>query len=180
MKIIDTTIKDVKIIQPQLHGDERGYFLETFRENWFRKNIADLAFVQENQSLSSQGTLRGLHYQRKQTQGKLIRVTHGEIFDVAVDLRLGSVSYGKWVGVNLSAENKSQLWVPPGFAHGFLTLSEVAEITYKCTDYYHPQSEESLLWDDPTLDISWPETPKKLSEKDSTGRFFEALNPLEV
>lgn len=171
MKIIKTAIPDVLIFEPTVHGDDRGYFMETFRESWFQENGIDVRFVQDNQSRSVQGTLRGLHYQLKQAQGKLVRVISGEVFDVAVDMRKGSDTFGQWVGEILSAENKRELWVPPGFAHGFYVTSESAELYYKCTDYYCPEHEHSLLWNDPAVGIEWPlvsETPL-LSAKDSAG-----------
>ena len=168
MKITATAIPDILIFEPQVHGDERGYFLETFRESHFKERGIDLSFVQDNQSKSSQGILRGLHYQLKFPQGKLVRVLSGEIFDVAVDIRKNSPTFGKWVGEILSAENKKQLWVPPGFAHGFYVTSESAEISYKCTEYYHPEDDHSLLWNDPSIGIDWPLVTAEplLSEKD--------------
>ncbi|MGB1197729.1 MAG: dTDP-4-dehydrorhamnose 3,5-epimerase [Thalassotalea sp.] len=176
MKIIATKIPDVKLLAPAVYGDERGFFLETFRKDWFQENIANVDFVQDNHSKSSQGILRGLHYQLEQTQGKLVRVTKGEVFDVAVDIRKNSPTFGQWVGEYLSAENKRQLWVPAGFAHGFLVTSEEAEFVYKCTDYYHPGSEVSIVYNDKTIGIDWPlihgETPS-LSQKDLDGVFFE-------
>ncbi len=175
MNVIDTEIPDVKIIEPKVFGDERGFFLETFRDDWFRQNICDLGFVQDNHSKSKQGILRGLHYQTHQTQGKLVRVTSGEVFDVAVDMRKNSETFGKWVGVYLSAENKRLFWVPPGFAHGFYVTSDSAEFLYKCTDYYHPESEVSVRYDDPVLGVDWPlvdGTPPSLSNKDEAGLMF--------
>lgn len=176
MQVISTAIADVKIIEPKIFGDERGFFMETFRDEWFRENCANVTFVQDNHSKSSQGILRGLHYQQEQTQGKLVRVVSGEVFDVAVDMRKISPTYGKWVGDYLSAENGRQLWVPAGFAHGFYVISESAEFVYKCTDYYHPQSEVSVKFDDPTLEIDWPlvngEKPN-LSVKDEAGLSFK-------
>ncbi|ALO40944.1 dTDP-4-dehydrorhamnose 3,5-epimerase [Pseudoalteromonas phenolica] len=172
MNIIETAIPDVKILEPKVFGDDRGFFMETFREEWFRGNVADVTFVQDNHSKSSQGILRGLHYQTEQTQGKLVRVTQGEVYDVAVDMRKDSPTFGKHVGVLLSAENKRQLWVPEGFAHGFYVTTESAEFVYKCTNYYAPQFEQSVLWNDPALDIQWPlvngQSPL-LSEKDKAG-----------
>jgi len=156
MNVIDTAIPDVKIIEPKVFGDERGFFLETFRDDWFREHVADVKFVQDNHSKSAQGILRGLHYQTKQTQGKLVRVTHGEVYDVAVDMRKNSPTFGQHVGALLNSENKRQLWVPAGFAHGFYVTSESAEFVYKCTDYYAPQYEKSVLWNDPKLNIQWP------------------------
>mgnify|MGYP006188677775 CR=1 FL=1 len=172
----DTTIGDVKIIEPKVFGDERGFFMETFRANEFAQHCTGkdgvCEFVQENHSLSSRGILRGLHYQIRQPQGKLVRVTRGRVYDVAVDMRRSSATFGRWVGVELSAENKLQLWVPEGFAHGFYVMSEVAEFVYKCTDYYAPEHERSLRWDDPSVAVDWPllhgELPR-LSEKDAAG-----------
>ena len=176
MKIISTSINDVKILEPQVFGDERGYFLETFRDDWFREHVADVNFVQENQSLSSRGTLRGMHCQTQQPQGKLVRVISGEVFDVVIDLRRASPNFGKWFTILLSAKNGLQLWVPPGFAHGFYVISSSAELVYKCTDYYAPQFEQSVLWNDTDLAINWPindkETPK-LSKKDRYGVMFK-------
>ncbi|PCK33625.1 dTDP-4-dehydrorhamnose 3,5-epimerase [Pseudoalteromonas piscicida] len=172
MKVIKTTIPDVVILEPKVFGDERGFFMETFREDWFRERVADVSFVQDNHSSSSQGILRGLHYQTECTQGKLIRVTHGEVYDVAVDMRADSETFGQHVAVLLNAENKRQLWVPEGFAHGFYVTSETAEFAYKCTDYYAPQFEKSLLWNDPALNIKWPLKDSQLpllSEKDKAG-----------
>ena len=175
MNTIETAIPDVKILEPKVFGDDRGFFMETFREEWFRENVADVTFVQDNHSKSSQGILRGLHYQTEQTQGKLVRVTKGEVYDVAVDMRKDSPTFGRHVGVLLSAENKRQLWVPEGFAHGFYVTTESAEFVYKCTDYYAPQFEQSVLWNAPSLDIQWPlvngQTPL-LSEKDKAGLFL--------
>ena len=175
MKVIETQIPDVKIIEPKVFGDERGFFLETFRDDWFRKYCADVTFVQDNHSKSSQGILRGLHYQLEHTQGKLVRVSSGEVFDVTVDMRASSATFGQAVGVLLSAENKRQLWVPAGFAHGFYVTSNNAEFVYKCTDYYYPQSEVSLSYNDPTLGIDWPlvngQAPS-LSAKDAEGLSF--------
>ncbi|MCC9661801.1 dTDP-4-dehydrorhamnose 3,5-epimerase [Pseudoalteromonas sp. MB41] len=172
MNIIDTAIPQVKILEPKVFGDERGFFLETFREDWFREHVADVSFVQDNHSKSAQGILRGLHYQTEQTQGKLVRVTQGEVYDVAVDMRKNSPTFGQHVGVLLNAENKRQLWVPAGFAHGFYVTSENAEFVYKCTDYYAPQFEQSVLWNDPALNIEWPLVDGKdplLSAKDEAG-----------
>lgn len=170
MEYIDTEIADVKILQPKVFGDERGFFMETFRVSEFNERVAPRTFVQENHSKSKQGILRGLHYQTQQTQGKLVRVVAGSVIDVAVDLRRSSSSFGKWVAVELSAENKRQLWVPEGFAHGFYVKSETAEFVYKCTDYYAPEFEKSLLWNDPTLAINWQlEGEPSLSAKDAQG-----------
>lgn len=171
MEIIKTQINDVKLLVPQVFGDHRGFFMETFRENFFREHVAGLSFVQDNHSRSGKGVLRGLHYQLKQPQGKLVRVISGEVFDVAVDIRKSSPDFGKWVGAVLSAENRQMFWVPPGFAHGFYVMSDQAEFVYKCTDYYAPEYERSILWNDPAIDIEWPvgdEAPL-LSDKDKAG-----------
>jgi dTDP-4-dehydrorhamnose 3,5-epimerase len=175
MKYVDTAIRDVKIIEPCVFGDERGFFMETFRVDEFNQHCAARSFVQENHSKSGHGILRGLHYQLKNTQGKLVRVISGEVYDVAVDMRKSSPTFGQHVGVVLSAENKRQLWVPEGFAHGFYVMSESAEFVYKCTDYYAPEHEVSLLWNDPSLAIDWPlinGVSPSLSSKDQIGLFF--------
>ncbi|MDH4321465.1 MAG: dTDP-4-dehydrorhamnose 3,5-epimerase [Desulfobulbaceae bacterium] len=172
MNFFPTRIPDVVVIEPKVFGDERGFFMETWRGDLFAANGITLPFVQDNHSRSGQGVLRGLHYQIKQPQGKLARVIIGEVFDVAVDLRKGSPTFGQWVGEVLSAENKKMLWVPPGFAHGFYVLSETAEFFYKCTDYYAPEHERSLRWDDPALNIYWPlldGLSPQLSAKDLAG-----------
>ena len=156
MDIITTAIPDLLLFKPKVFGDERGFFLETFRESWFSERGISVSFVQDNHSASTKGVLRGLHYQVQHPQGKLVRVTAGEVYDVAVDLRKSSPRFGQSVGVHLSAENKHIFWVPPGFAHGFLVLSERAEFNYKCTEYYAPEHERSLLWNDPALNIQWP------------------------
>ena len=177
MKVVETSISDVKIIEPAVFGDERGFFMETFRDDWFKKHVANVEFVQDNHSKSKQGILRGLHYQLEQTQGKLVRVTSGEVFDVAVDMRKSSATFGKWFGLLLSAENKRQLWVPAGFAHGFYVTTEQAEFCYRCTDYYHPKSEVSIRFDDPDVGIEWPilkgHSPL-LATKDDEGLAFRA------
>lgn len=152
----ETKIKGVYIIEPKVFGDHRGYFMETYNYEDFKAAGLDMVFVQDNQSKSKKGVLRGLHYQKPNPQGKLVRVTNGEVFDVAVDLRKNSPTYGQWQGVVLSAENKKQFYVPEGFAHGFLVLSEEAEFVYKCTEFYHPESEGSLAWDDSEIGIEWP------------------------
>jgi dTDP-4-dehydrorhamnose 3,5-epimerase len=156
MKIEPTALPGVMKVIPKIHADSRGFFMETWQERRFADGGIDAKFVQENVSHSSKRTLRGLHYQIRQPQGKLVRVVQGEVFDVAVDLRRSSPQFRQWVGAILSAENKHQLWVPPGFGHGFLVLSETAEFEYKCTDYYAPQFERSILWDDPDIGIDWP------------------------
>ena len=182
MKFISTDIQDVKILEPQVFGDDRGFFMETFRVNEFEQHCGKRNFVQENHSKSKQGILRGLHYQMNQTQGKLVRVVAGCVFDVAVDLRKQSDTFGKWVGVELSAENKRQLWVPEGFAHGFYVMSESAEFVYKCTDYYDPTSERSLLWNDPDLAIDWPLVAGEplLSDKDKHGDSWATAEVFEL
>ncbi|HFC6874453.1 TPA: dTDP-4-dehydrorhamnose 3,5-epimerase [Neisseria meningitidis] len=173
MNIIDTRIPDVKLLEPKVFGDERGFFMETFRDEWFRQNVAERTSVQENHSKSTQGVLRGLHYQTENTQGKLVRVVSGEVFDVAVDMRRDSPTFGHWVGEVLSADNKRQLWVPEGFAHGFYVLSDEAEFVYKCTDYYNPNAEHSLIWNDATVGIDWPLLGEpSLSAKDLAGKML--------
>jgi len=175
MEFINTKIPDVKIIQPKVYDDKRGFFMETYRSDLFNVHCGNYTFVQDNHSKSAQGILRGLHYQTENTQGKLVRVIQGKVYDVAVDLRKNSPTFGKWVGEYLSAENKKQLWVPEGFAHGFYVLSEAAEFEYKCTDIYNPNAEVSIKWDDPKLAIDWPlvngEAPS-LSAKDEQGLLF--------
>ena len=176
MQIVDTNIPEVKVIEPSVYGDGRGFFMETFRLDWFKRECVNTEFVQDNHSKSSKGILRGLHYQTEQPQGKLVRVVSGAVFDVAVDMRRNSKTLGQWVGIELSSENKRQLWVPEGFAHGFYVTSDSAEFVYKCTDYYHPASEISLRHDDPDLKIDWPipegELPF-LSAKDEAGIEFK-------
>ena len=168
MNILPRAIPEVFLLEPAVYSDERGYFMETFRASYFHKNGREFTFVQDNQSHSKKGTLRGLHYQLEFPQGKLVRVISGEVFDVAVDIRNTSPTFGQWVGERLSAENKKQLWIPQGFAHGFLVLSESAELFYKCTDYYNQEDEHCLLWNDPALGITWPDIDVKpiISEKD--------------
>jgi len=177
MKFIDTGISDVKIVEPQVFGDERGFFMETFRAKTFYENTGVGEFFQDNHSKSEAGILRGLHYQLENPQGKLVRVVSGCVFDVAVDMRSASPTFGHWVGMILSAESKRQLWIPAGFAHGFYVLSSSAEFLYKCTDYYHPASEVSVAWNDPDLAIEWPllgNVAPTLSEKDANGIAFSA------
>lgn len=169
MKVVKTSIPDILIFEPTIFGDERGYFMESFREDIIEKCIGKVAFVQDNESFSEFGVLRGLHFQRPPfAQGKLVRVIQGEVLDVAVDIRLGSPTFGKHVSVKLSEENKRQLWVPKGFAHGFAVLSKTALFSYKCDNYYTPSHDAGLLWDDPKLGIDWllPSNEIKLSEKD--------------
>lgn len=155
-KFTETDIKDVYIIEPKVFGDHRGYFMETYNYEDFKAEGLNMIFVQDNQSKSKKGVLRGLHFQRKYPQGKLVRVIKGEVFDVAVDLRKGSSTYGKWTGVILNDENKKQFYVPEGFAHGFIVLSEEAEFVYKCTELYHPEDEGGIRWDDSDIGIEWP------------------------
>ena len=175
MKALATEIPDVFLIEPQVFGDSRGFFFESYNQQSFSEKIGvDVNFVQDNHSRSGKNVLRGLHYQIEQAQGKLVRVVSGEIFDVAVDIRKSSPTFGQWVGYLLSAENKQQLWVPAGFAHGFLVVSEMAEVLYKATDYYAPQHERSILWNDPDLAIAWPLTAEPiLSGKDQAGQPFK-------
>ena len=173
MNVIQTALPGVLIIEPKVFGDARGFFLESWNEQVFAQAGLTMKFVQDNHSLSSQGTLRGLHYQLQHTQGKLVRVTAGEVFDVAVDMRRGSPTFGKWIGVTLSADNKRMLWVPEGFAHGFYVVSPKAEFLYKCTNFYDPGSERTLAWDDPAVGIQWPLVPgveTLLSAKDRQGK----------
>lgn len=173
MKVIKTTIDDVLIFEPKVFGDERGFFMETFRENEFKNIGLDVKFVQDNHSSSSKGVLRGLHYQLEKPQGKLVRVISGEVYDVVVDMRKSSATFGQHVATHLSAENRRIFWVPPGFAHGFLVLSDMAEFVYKCTEYYAPEYEHCLLWSDPELDIQWPVGENlQLSEKDKAGKLL--------
>ncbi len=175
MKITKTSIPEVLVFEPTVHGDSRGYFMETFRLADFAEAGDALNFVQDNQSKSSQGTLRGLHYQLNFPQGKLVRVLSGEVFDVAVDIRENSPTFGQWVGELLSAANHKQLWVPPGFAHGFYVTSEFAELSYKCTQYYHPEDDHSLLWNDPVIAIQWPliSGSPLLSDKDQNAKTLQ-------
>ncbi len=169
MKIVDTSLDEVKLIEPKVFGDERGFFLESWNARTFREAGIDASFVQDNHSRSSAGVLRGLHYQLGRPQGKLVRVVSGRAFDVAVDIRRSSRSFGEWVGVELSARNKRMLWVPPGFAHGFLALDDGTDFLYKCTDFYAPEHERSILWSDAQLRIEWPleGAAPSLSSKDS-------------
>ena len=173
MKIIDTDIADVKLIEPAVFTDDRGYFLETWNALSFARGGLDWQFVQDNQSRSRKNVLRGLHYQIQNTQAKLVRVSAGAVFDVVVDLRRGSSTFRRWVGVELSAENHRMLWIPPGFAHGFLALRDNTDLAYKCTDVYASQHERTLLWNDPDIAIAWPFLPGEepiVSPKDKIGR----------
>ncbi|PLR31870.1 dTDP-4-dehydrorhamnose 3,5-epimerase [Chimaeribacter californicus] len=176
MNVIETRVKGVKLIEPNVFGDQRGFFLETFQRDRYQEMLdIDLEFVQDNHSRSSQGVLRGLHFQTARPQGKLVRVVRGEVFDVVVDIRPDSPSFRQWVGVTLSEENKNQLWVPPGLAHGFVVISEFADFEYKCTDYYDPANEGCLIWNDPEVGIDWPVAEPRLSAKDQLGKTFSEL-----
>lgn len=168
-------IPEVLIIQPQVLGDQRGYFMESFKAPDFAVAGLPVNFLQDNESSSTKGVLRGLHFQKNHTQGKLVRVTHGEVFDVAVDVRPSSKTYGQWVGVMLSSTKKNMFWVPEGFAHGFLVLSDTAEFVYKCTDIYDPSSEGGIPWNDPSISVEWPklDVPYKTSEKDEKHEAFK-------
>ncbi|MCG8685309.1 MAG: dTDP-4-dehydrorhamnose 3,5-epimerase [Desulfobacterales bacterium] len=172
MKYTRLTIPDMILLTPNVFEDPRGFFMETFRDEDFRTHVADIGFVQDNHSCSVKGTLRGLHYQLGRPQGKLVRVTQGQVFDVGVDLRKSSPYFGKWAGQILSSQNRKMLWVPPGFAHGFYVLSDKAEFCYKCTDYYAPELERCVLWNDPQIKVDWPQlinTDLILSDKDKNG-----------
>ena len=171
MKISHSKLKGCVIIEPRVFGDDRGFFLETFQAVRYKQEAGiDLPFVQDNHSRSARGVLRGLHFQKTKPQGKLVRVVRGEVYDVAVDIRKGSATFGEWEGVILSEDNKKQFWVPPGFAHGFVVLSDTADFEYKCTDYYDPSDEGSILWSDPDLDIPWPIANPVLSTKDESAK----------
>ena len=181
-KFTETEIKGVYIIEPKVFGDERGYFMETYNYEDFKVAGLDMVFVQDNQSKSKKGVIRGLHFQKKYPQGKLVRVIKGEVFDVAVDLRKDSETYGKWYGVILNDDNKKQFYVPEGFAHGFLVLSEEAEFVYKCTEVYHPEEEDGIKWDDEDIAIQWPVDKVQditLSEKDLILQSLKDNNYLE-
>lgn len=179
MKIIDTEIPDVKIIEPAVFADDRGYFLETWNAQGFARNGLNWQFVQDNQSRSHRNVLRGLHYQIENTQGKLVRVSSGAVFDVAVDLRRGSSTFGRWVGVELSAENHRMLLIPAGFAHGFLSLKDNTDLTYKCTDVYASRHERTVMWNDPDIGIDWPLAPGEaplVSSKDKVGASLKSAD----
>lgn len=183
MKVTPAAIPDVFILEPKVFGDERGFFFESFNRQAFREATGlDVDFVQDNHSKSAKNVLRGLHYQLPpKAQGKLVRVVQGEVFDVAVDLRKGSKTYGKWVGETLSAENKKQMWIPPGFAHGFLTLSDTAEFLYKTTDYYAPEHERCIRWDDPAIGIAWPlDGVPSLSAKDAAANDLATISVADL
>jgi len=179
MKIIKTPLPGVVVIEPKVFGDKRGFFLETFRQDVLQQAGIDATFVQDNHSRSSQGVLRGLHYQLTQTQGKLVRVTSGSVYDVAVDVRYGSPTFGQWYGTELNEETMRMMYVPPGFAHGFVVLSESADFLYKCTEYYHPQSEQGIAWDDSDIGIDWPikdlSAEIALSEKDKNNLLLKDM-----
>ena len=179
--VTPTAIADVLVLEPKVFGDARGFFFESFNARDFAQATGlDVAFVQDNHSQSARGVLRGLHYQIQHPQGKLVRVVRGEVFDVAVDLRRRSPTFGRWVGERLSAENRRQLWVPPGFAHGFVVLSESAEFLYKTTDYWYPEHERSLLWNDPALGIDWPiEDAPQLAAKDAAAKLLQDAEVFE-
>jgi len=167
MKFTPTRIEDVLLIEPKVFEDTRGFFMETYVADRFREHGVDVEFVQDNHAKSSKGVLRGMHYQIRHGQAKLVRVVQGEVFDVAVDVRPGSRTFGHWVGCHLSADNKRQLYVPAGFAHGYCVLSDTAEFIYKCSDYYHPEDEGGLIWNDPDVGVEWPVTDPILSQKDT-------------
>lgn len=173
MNIRSTSIPDLLILEPRVFEDARGFFFESFNRRELKKAGIDYDFVQDNQSRSTRGVLRGLHYQIRQPQGKLVRVVRGEVFDVAVDIRRSSPTFGKWVGVTLSEQNKHMFWIPPGFAHGFLVLSETADFLYKTTDFYSPADERTIVWNDPQLSINWPfDGEPVVSSKDATGKLL--------
>ena len=177
MKVIETSIRGCVIIEPTVFGDERGFFLETFHAPRYAESAGiNLPFVQDNHSRSSNGVLRGLHFQKTKPQGKLVRVVRGEVYDVAVDIRANSKTFGKWEGVILSEDNKKQFWVPPGFAHGFVVLSDIADFEYKCTDFYDSTDEGSILWSDPDLGIQWPVQNPIVSAKDAVAKQLADLD----
>lgn len=181
MNVIETRLPSVLIIEPKVFGDARGFFLESWNHQSFANAKLDLDFVQDNHSRSARGVLRGLHYQLENPQGKLVRVTQGAVFDVAVDIRRSSPHFGQWVGVELSAANHRMLWIPPGFAHGFLTLSDTADFLYKCTTLYHPPSDRGIRWDDPDIGIAWPEVGivPLLSAKDAVAPRLDSAEVFE-
>ena len=180
MKVEETKLDGVLLLTPEVFGDERGFFMETYNQQKATKIGLPSHFVQDNHSKSSKGVLRGLHYQQPQWQGKLIRVIQGQIFDVAVDIRAGSKTYGEWVGVMLDSEQKQQFYVPEGFAHGFAVISDFAEVIYKCTSFYAPEQEGSILWNDPDIGIEWPLDKPLLSVKDEVAQPLSALKPVRV
>ncbi len=177
MKVIETKLHGCFIIEPKVYDDERGFFLETFNSERYQRLLGiDFNFVQDNHSHSLNNVLRGLHFQKTKQQGKLVRAVKGEVYDVAVDIRKNSPTFSQWIGVTLSEKNKKQVWIPPGFAHGFLVTSEYADFEYKCSEYYDPDDEGSILWSDPALGIDWPSEDPKLSDKDSSALFLSDLN----
>lgn len=180
MKVIETKIPRLIILEPTVYGDERGYFLETYNINRYKEAGITEEFVQDNLSFSTKGILRGLHYQKPMQQGKLVQVIHGEVYDVGVDIRLGSPTFGLCEGVYLSGKNKRQLYLPPGFAHGFVVTSETALFSYKCTNLYNPLGENSIIWDDPQLDIKWPITNPILSDKDRQGLLLANISDQDL
>ena len=180
MKIIPTPLPGVLLIEPRVFGDPRGFFLESYHAQRYRDAGLPETFVQDNHSRSAHGVLRGLHFQRRHPQGKLVRVVRGEVYDVAVDLRPGSASFGEWFGATLSEENHLQMYVPPGFAHGFCVTSDSADFLYKCTDYYHPDDEGGVLWNDPSLDVRWPLEQTLLSAKDAALPRLQDLRPEQL
>ncbi|TES97804.1 dTDP-4-dehydrorhamnose 3,5-epimerase [Patescibacteria group bacterium] len=175
-KFKKTDLEDVYVIEPEVFGDQRGFFMETYNKEEFKKHGVNVDFVQDNHSKSKKGVLRGLHFQEKYPQGKLVRVIKGKVYDVAVDLRKSSKTFGKWFGIELSAENKKMFWVPGGFAHGFVTLEDDTEFVYKCDQFYHPEDEGGLIWNDPGLKIDWPIENPTLSEKDQDFPTLKKLN----
>jgi dTDP-4-dehydrorhamnose 3,5-epimerase len=177
MNVLETNLPGVLVIEPKVFGDARGFFLETYNAERYRAAGIDVTFVQDNHSRSRRGVLRGLHYQLEHTQGKLVQVQRGEVYDVAVDVRLGSPTFGQVYGCVLSEENHRQLYIPPGYAHGFVVLSETCDFVYKCTDYYHPASEQSVAWDDPDLAIAWPLKDVQLSAKDAGAPRLKDMDP---
>jgi len=176
VKISPTKIPEVLLIEPDVFGDKRGFFMEAWHKTKYSEAGLGVDFVQDNHSRSSKGVLRGLHYQLEQPQGKLVRVATGVVFDVAVDIRQGSPTFGKWVGAELSEENQHQLYIPPGFAHGFSVLSDVADFLYKCTDYYAPEYEHGLLWSDPVIGINWPGDGFRISDKDANNSLLSEMD----
>jgi len=178
MKVQKTELPGVLIIEPDLYKDNRGFFYESYNQKTYQSNGIPAVFVQDNHSKSNKGALRGLHAQRRHAQGKLVRVLQGEVFDVAVDIRKGSPFFKKWASVTLSSDNAKQIYVPPGFAHGFLVVSETAEVEYKCTDFYYPEDELGLLWNDPDLNITWPTNSPVLSKKDAAALPLSKVNDL--
>jgi len=177
VKIVKTKLQGCVVIEPKIFGDDRGFFLETFQASRYAQDAGiNLPFVQDNYSRSAKGVLRGLHFQMRKPQGKLVRVVKGMVYDVAVDIRNGSSTYGEWEAVLLSEENKKQFWIPPGFAHGFMVMSDVADFEYKCTDYYDPGQEGCIIWNDEELNIPWPLKNPMLSDKDLLGKAFEHIS----